>query len=403
MLAFISGHFLHTVSRGETCQHHLSKRQKETKLIIKLTDLSVRSLPPGKYFDLTTPAFGIRVGKNRRTWIVMRGADRQLITLGHYPAVSLQTARSEAKRLLATTQPDAARVSFEEAYAAFKKTHIAAKKASTQKGYTHILERHYLPVLANKRMSAITTHMLSAITDELVDTPSELHHAQAVSRTFFRWAKRRHYIAINPLEGIQLAKPKRRKRILTDDELRKVWFATFQMEGVFPEIVRLLILMGQRRGETAALADAYYSDNQQTVTLPGELTKNHLEHTFPVGPMACAILAKRIRQERRGTLLFQAVGSDEPFSGWSKSKKALDKLAQIPHWTLHDLRRTFRTNLGRLKTRPDIAERIVNHISSRTEMEETYDLYTYIPEMREAMEKWEAFLASVTSPIAIAA
>ena len=64
-------------------------------------------------------------------------------------------------------------------------------------------------------------------------------------------------------------------------------------------------------------------------------------------------------------------------------------------WTLHDLRRTFRTNLGRLKVRPDIAERLVNHVSARTEMEETYDLYTYLPEMREAMEKWEHFLQCV--------
>jgi len=64
---------------------------------------------------------------------------------------------------------------------------------------------------------------------------------------------------------------------------------------------------------------------------------------------------------------------------------------------LHDLRRTFRTNLGRLKVRPDIAERLVNHISARTEMEETYDLYTYLPEMREAMEKWEAFLQAIVA------
>jgi integrase len=364
----------------------------------KLTDLTVRSLAPGKYFDRTTPAFGIRVGKNRRTWIVMRGADRQLISIGHYPAVTLQDARTEAKRLLATPQPSSGRVSFEEAYTAFKKTHIATKKPSTQRGYKNILERHYLPVLANKRMSGITTHMLTAITDELVGTPSELHHAQAVSRTFFRWAKRRQYIAVNPLEGIQLAKPKRRKRVLTDEELRKVWLATFEMEGDFPEIVRLLILMGQRRGETAALADRYYSDNQQCVTLPGELTKNHLEHTFPVGPMAREILARRIRQDRPSELLFQAVGSELPFSGWSKCKKALDKIARIAPWTLHDLRRTFRTNLGRLKVRPDIAERLVNHISSRTEMEEVYDMWTYQPEMREAMENWEMFLQSLVAP-----
>jgi integrase len=361
----------------------------------KLTDLSVRTLAPGKYFDLTTPAFGIRVGKNRRTWIVMRGQERQLIRIGHYPAVSLQDARTEAKRLLATAQPPTGRVTFGEAYETFKKTHIALKKPSTQRGYAHILETHYLPVLRNKRMTGITTHVLSAITDELVDTPSELHHAQAVSRMFFRWAKRRQYITVNPLEGIQLAKPKRRKRILTDEELRKVWLATLQMEGDFPEIVRLLILLGQRRGETAALADRYYSDNALTITLPGELTKNGLEHTLPVGPIARALLSDKIREQRSSHLLFQAVGSDLPFSGWSKGKKALDKLANIAPWTLHDLRRTFRTNLGRLKVRPDIAERLVNHISARTEMEETYDLYTYLPEMREAMERWEAIVQSV--------
>ncbi|WP_187434734.1 tyrosine-type recombinase/integrase [Bradyrhizobium cytisi] len=375
----------------------------------KFTDLTVRSLAPGKYFDLTTPAFGIRVGKKRRTWIVMRGTDRQLISLGHYPSMTLQEARAEAKKLLATAQAPTGRVSFEEAYETFKKVHIALKKASTQRGYTHILETHYLPVLKNKRMTGINTHMLSAITDKLVDTPSELHHAQAVSRTFFRWAKRRQYITVNPLDGIQLAKPKRRKRILTDEELKKVWFASFQMAGDFPEIVRLLILMGQRRGETGALAKIYYSHNQQTVTLPGELTKNNLVHTFPVGPMASAIMHKKVQENGDGPLLFPARGpvleGDRPFSGWSKCKKALDKITNIAPWTLHDLRRTFRSGLGRLGVRPDIAERLVNHVSSRTEMEETYDLYTYLPEMRDAMERWEAFVQSVCidAPASLAA
>jgi len=367
----------------------------------KFTDLSVRSFPPGRYFDLTTPAFGMRVGKNRRTWIVVRGNDRQFIRIGHYPDLTLQDARIEAKRLLAAPQPSTGRVSFEEAYETFKKTHIALKKPSTQRGYKHILESHYLPVLKTKRMTSITTHMLSAITDELVDTPSELHHAQAVSRMFFRWAKRRQYVTVNPLEGIQLAKPKRRKRVLTNTELRKVWLATYEMEGDFPDIVRLLILMGQRRGETAAMSKAFYSRNEQTVTLPEELTKNHLEHTFPVGQMAAAILMLLIKKDRPSDRLFQAVGSTLPFSGWSKCKKALDKFANIAPWTLHDLRRTFRTNLGRLKVRPDIAERLVNHVSARTEMEETYDLYTYLPEMREAMQKWEEFVQSLITSASI--
>ena len=88
-------------------------------------------------------------------------------------------------------------------------------------------------------------------------------------------------------------------------------------------------------------------------------------------------------------------------SNFSYAKKKIDFLMQVElgeafrTFRLHDLRRTFRTNLGRLKVRPDIAERLVNHISARTEMEETYDLYTYLPEMREAMEKWETFIQTV--------
>jgi integrase len=223
----------------------------------------------------------------------------------------------------------------------------------------------------------------------------------AVCRIFFRWAIRpqRRYITVNPLEGMQIAKSKKRKRILTDDELRRVWHAAGQAEGDFGEIVRLLILMGQRRGETGSLAKIYYFHNQQTVTLPAELTKNNRAHTFPVGPMASAIIHKKAQENRDSPLLFPARGpalkGDRPFSGWSKCKKALDEIANIAPWTLHDLRRTFRTNLGRLKVRPDIAERLVNHISARTDMEETYDLWTYLPEMREAMEKWEAFVHAI--------
>jgi integrase len=327
----------------------------------------------------------------------MRGQERRRIRIGHYPTVSLSEARKEAKRLLAATDLTGKRVTFGEAYETFKTDYIVRRKARTQKDYRRMIEKHFLPALKSKRMDTITSYMLSAIADGLVDTPSEQAHALSVCRIFLRWAIRapRRYISVNPLEGMQTAKSKKRKRILTDKELRAVWTAAAEVEGDFGEIVRLLILMGQRRGETGALAEGYYSHNQQTVTLPGELTKNNREHTFPVGPMASAIIRKKVQEERGSPLLFPARGSELPFSGWSKCKKALDKVAKIAPWTLHDLRRTFRTNLGRLKVRPDIAERLVNHISARTEMEETYDLYTYLPEMREAMEKWEAFVQTV--------
>lgn len=103
---------------------HLAQRpstrdMRDKKVSKGFTELSIKSLPPGKHFDASTPAFGMRVGKNRRTWIVQRGADRRIIRIGHYPALTLQDARKAAKALLASPLPTSKRVSFQQAYDLF--------------------------------------------------------------------------------------------------------------------------------------------------------------------------------------------------------------------------------------------------------------------------------------------
>lgn len=238
---------------------------------------------------------------------------------------------------------------------------------------------------------------ISAKLARLCDTPSQQKHAAVYLKTFFNWAVDQEFLATNPLQSFKQGKAKRRKRILSDEELRAVWQASHRIGGLFGAIVKLLIVTGQRRGEIAGLLDTFFSHNQQTVSLPGSLTKNHLDHTFPVGRLAASLLLAQLHAEdRRGSaFLFPSRTSiDRPFNGWSKSKREVDKLANIAPWTLHDLRRTFRSGLGRLGVRPDIAERLVNHVSSRSEMEETCDLWSYLPEMREAMGRWESYLAS---------
>jgi len=65
-----------------------------------LTDLVQRLQTAGTWYDEGLPGFGIRVDKNRKTWIVMRGQIRQRVRIGHYPAMSLADARKEPKKLL---------------------------------------------------------------------------------------------------------------------------------------------------------------------------------------------------------------------------------------------------------------------------------------------------------------
>jgi len=73
---------------------------------IRFTDLAIDKLKTDKqtrFWDSGLPTFGILVGKRAKTWICMRGADRKLITLGRYPAVSLKSARQAALRIIDAT------------------------------------------------------------------------------------------------------------------------------------------------------------------------------------------------------------------------------------------------------------------------------------------------------------
>lgn len=61
----------------------------------------------------------------------------------------------------------------------------------------------------------------------------------------------------------------------------------------------------------------------------------------------------------------------------------------LENWTLHDLRRTLATNLGRRQVLPHVIEHILNHkAASLIDMGEIYNLYTYVKEKREVLQMW---------------
>ena len=101
-----------------------------------------------------------------------------------------------------------------------------------------------------------------------------------------------------------------------------------------------------------------------------------------------------------------------PFSGFSKSKAALDKavlvamqkrakkgakVEPIPNWTLHDLRRTAKTLMARAGVRPDISERVLGHVIAG--VEGTYDRHSYADEKRDALEKLAAMIERILNPL----
>lgn len=364
--------------------------------ILGLTDLSVQSLKPGLYMDRKTPAFGIRVGKRRKTWIVLKEPNRTKIRLGHYPDLPLVEARRRAFVALGTPvgQKEIS-IDFEQAKQKFVEENYRGKGERTKSETLRLLSRLEFKCT----LTALDDSSIERELGKLAHVPSEQLHAFRALRTMLRWCTKppHRYIRHNPLEGYSApGKDKKRKRILSDDELRTIWHAC---EGFFGDMIRLIILWGCRNGEIGRSQRAWREG--QVLTIPGDFTKNGRAHTIPILPMARAILN---RQERMGdnwrdkTIDYyfpgHINGSHFNDGSWGKLKKELDKRSGVIDWQVRDLRRTFRSTLARLKVPREIAEIMLNHVTGagKNDLDEIYDRYDYLPEKRAALQKVEAHL-----------
>ena len=74
----------------------------------------------------------------------------------------------------------------------------------------------------------------------------------------------------------------------------------------------------------------------------------------------------------------------------------LDRVCEIEPWTLHDLRRTFATNLAALGRPPHVVEKLLNHTSRTISgVAAVYNRHAYMDEMRAAIGAWEKRLSYI--------
>ncbi len=126
---------------------HHSVSELRANSVPGLTDLSVRNLPEGLHLDARLPSFGIRVGKKRKTWIVIKGKNRTKISLGHYPAMSLADARKRAMVELSkppSVSEAANTPSYPEALAEFHTLHVTNLRPRSAYQLSRNLTRHCL-------------------------------------------------------------------------------------------------------------------------------------------------------------------------------------------------------------------------------------------------------------------
>jgi len=373
---------------------------------MRLSDISVRALKSPDtgqktYLDDSLPGFGLRISQGgTKTFTLMYGAKRSLVTIGRYPIISLQEARGEAKRFLAERtlgkhRPKA--ITFEKAKAQFLALCEQRNKARTLYDYTRLLKKYGFGA---EQLAGISPHDINR-TLERIKSPAERHHYFVVLRAFFNFAHQQHYLDRSPMERMEEPpKPKKRTRVLSDTELGIVLKAALAGTDSFSRIAALLALTGQRRGEIGGLQWAWINQTDRTISLPPGFTKNKRPHIFPYGETAGAIIAGIPKVDE----IYVFPASREhvkgkpttSFNGWSKGKHNFDKQCAVPNWTLHTLRKNFSTGLASLGVPPHVIERLLNHVVGElSEIAMTYNFHAYMDEMRKAINLWETRVTSL--------
>jgi integrase len=306
----------------------------------------------------------------------------------------LSDARKTAKQLVAEAPQEIGRTPFADALDQFLELHGRKLRANSKRQLERTLRRHFLPAYGNRPVGKITRQSVASILDGLMKTPSEAGHAFKDIRTFFRWCVGRGLLLHSPCEA--MPSPSRyvpRQRVLNDSELRSLWEAADGFGYPFGTATKMLVLTGQRTGEINNLHFDHIDSGRRTITFPE--TKNGRIHVVPYGQRFIEALAGI--PHTRG-YLFPGRDREKPYNGGGKQKWLLDKQLDIPHFTLHDLRRTFATKLAELGVSPHIVERLLNHASGTfSGVAAIYNRFEYREKMRAAIETWDRCVAAITA------
>jgi integrase len=196
----------------------------------------------------------------------------------------------------------------------------------------------------------------------------------------------------NPTTGVKAPKRNQGKRILSDDEITLFmnWLPTAPFSDNVKDALLLALYTGCRSGEIVQASWKSIDLDNGTYHLTD--TKTGVDRTVQLSTQAIQLLSKRLGNN-----------SDYVFPS-NRSKTHIQQKAivialcherngvlpkdtlKIDNWSAHDLRRTTRSGLSRLRCPSNIAEAILGH--SKKGVEGTYDLHQYEDEAKEWLQIW---------------
>jgi integrase len=436
----------------------------ESTMRIKFTESALRqlSVPRGEkdcqWFDDSLQGFGLRkFASGRGAYFVkyQLGKQQRKITLGPYVPGILIEMRKRAGEILANvrlgidvrSELQEKREQADPLFGDLLQTYLEAREknvaAEWYKELCRFLQCYWAP-LHMRTLRSLQRGELTRELDKIAATRGAVtaDHCRKALSGLFGWAIDRGFADANPLARLKrYAKNTARDRVLSLPELIAVWKSIRADD--YGRIVGLLLLTLQRRDEISQLVWQEIDLVDQHIQLPKERTKNSLAHLVPLSKPASDLLSAVPIMDGREHVFGEG---KRGFQGWSKAKarldisvrrslnpelmmkfeaatgdlrnsahgKGADQVASrfgyetandllygiMPHWTLHDLRRTGATLMNELGlAEPHIIEAILNHISgaSKAGVAGVYNRAKYEDQKRWALERWADLVLAATA------
>ena len=355
-------------------------------------------------------AFGLRISpKNKRTWFIMYKPDSGKVkrfSLGTYPDLSLKHARKLANEVMTRVHKGndpmeelqirraAPKVSdlwkeYQESLSRKTKKKVPSTVSEENRRWNTII----FPAIGHMKVEDVAPMHISALLDKVAEkAPVSANRLHTLLRVMFKVALAKGWISIHPLQWLDKpggSEPPR-KRVLTDDEIRTLWPC---FDGVRPnprDILKLGLLTAQRPGEILSMR--WENIDVEKALWRQDDTKNGSTNLVPLSPQVVAILiARKPKNSCESEWVFPSVynrnrGATQRRAKSTKdARRKLKELSGVEDWTAHDLRRTARTIMSRLKIKQHIRERVLNHAQGG--IQGVYDQYDYIQEKADALNK----------------
>jgi len=371
-------------------------------MIGKITKATVEKLSLNAVlWDQTLVGFGARRQRKHVHYLLryrMNGQQR-FFSIGRHGTWTADTARTEAQRLLGLVaqrvDPASERVRPADTFGAELDRYLDRKRSVLRPRSLVEVQRHLMVQCKSLHSTPLTeidrrTIALTLAEIETNSGPIARNRVRSSLSAFFAWSIREGLLDSNPVMGTGKATESTgRDRVLTQAELARV--LSVLGDDPFSDIVRLLVLSGQRRSEIGSLRWSEVDLDRNLIVFPPERSKNHRQHELPISSQVRAVLE---RQPRKNEFVFGC-----RFTSWARAKTALDqRLNGMASWTLHDLRRSAATMMAELGVLPHVIEAVLNHVSGhKSGVAGIYNRAKYADEMRAALQRYGDWIDKLKS------